>query len=301
MPCETGSTCCRSCGSQPLCQRFGVASGGNAEAEAGELAVTGRPQIARALVVDERLRCRAVVSPVRFVLRADFGEVERERRVPARQAVGVGDTRIDRSEPPVGGQSGHRHEAGDRECRSARLQSGGGVPEIELEGGGVADLRVQLARRPVVQDDRVRAQPPHGKRRTQIGNPRFRASRYGGQASFGALERRERAQVDSADQGIRHFPIAHPDRIRQVGEYRHRGLTQLSRAVVRRLLERVADHAAGALDDHGGPSRHHAHADAQIVERQAGSERPRRVGLGDLAGDQHGVDLPADRKIALQP
>ena len=168
-----------------------------------------------------------------LVLRPDFGEVERERRIPARQAVGVGDARVDRGEPPVGGQSDHRHEAGDGERRRAGAQSGGRVPEVELEGGAVADLRVQLARGPVVQDDRVRRNIRDG--RAQIRSPRSRCALRGastdGRSNVGSVRRlipltREYGTSRS------------PTRI-AFARYVNTGtgvLTQLSRGLAHRLL-----------------------------------------------------------------
>ena len=89
------------------------------DANRRQRAVPRSPQIAAALVGDERLRRRAVVVPVAFVPRPHAREVDRKRRIPVGQAVRARDARDSRAQV-VGRRPGRRSAttAGERERRA---------------------------------------------------------------------------------------------------------------------------------------------------------------------------------------
>ena len=101
---------------------------------------------------------------------------------------------------------------------------------------------MEIARRPVVQDDR----------RALVG---------------GILEASDRSRVDRGDQRIRHFAFAALERIGEVGEHTVRLEPHLRRGSLRRSRLHAVEQTAGALDGHRVRRFDRANRDAEIVER----------------------------------
>ncbi len=221
--------------------------------------------------VEVRLRRRAVLVPVRLVLRADRAEVERERRVP------VGEVRRAADAGVLGGQVAACVEAGDRdharepEARTLRLDAPLFPPQEELDLDRVAWLRVQLARRPVVDEQRRRL------------------------AGGGCGQRR--VGCHGGDQRVRHAAPADPDVVGEVGQHL---LGAGARGAARRAGrggDGVGDEATRVLERQRSVVRH-PQPQPEVLEPGRGGER--RVPVPVLGGGhQHGVGLLPPVEAAL--
>lgn len=107
-------------------------------------------------------------------------------------------------------------------------------------------------------------------------------------------------KVDSAHERIRDLAVAHANRVRQVSEYRCWGLTKLAGGLTPRLLEGLANDAAGALQDDRRAAGDHIHLDPEVLERHSRAEPARAIRFRCALANQHGVGLALDAEIALQ-
>ena len=100
---------------------------------------------------DERFRAGAVLLPILLVGGSHAMQVEREGRIPIAQAVGFADARILRRVVAIGCRARDGDDLGQAELRAFGVQAAVGLPDVVVEGDGVAELRVEVARGPLIE------------------------------------------------------------------------------------------------------------------------------------------------------
>ena len=200
-------------------------------AKRSQRAVSRSPQIATALVGNERLRRRSVLVPVPFVLRPDARQIDRKWRIPIRQALRARDTRIVGRKTAIGREAGDWDDSGDREPRAARDKTGGRVPQVVVDVDTVTRYRLELVRRPSIQHNRVRARDAEA-RVLRHGVPLRRAGR--------AVHLWHLCQIRRRHERIRDLPIALANRVGEIGKNGNAAAVPTCRTTARAAVSRAS-------------------------------------------------------------
>lgn len=219
---------------------------------------------------DEAFGQRAIPLPVGLVGPADPGEVDRERRIPVRQAVGVADPREERREITVGGC--HGHDPGQPHFRRTCLQPSSRSPDIEFDGDAIPRCGAQLFGRPLVQRDR-------------------------GSAAHRLPLLEERVAAHARDERIRDRAIGRANRVHDVGKHRGGGHARACRNVRRHARSHVVQKAALGFDSELR-RRDGAHPHAEVVERGVRTKRCFRCAA--IPSQQYRIHAAGQVELALQ-
>ena len=248
------------------CDCFGARAVKVDHAKRRQRAVSRPPQIATALVGNEGFRRRSVLLPVPFVFRPDARQIDRKWRIPIRQTLRARDTRIVRRKTSVGREASDWDDSGHRELRGARDEAGGRVPQVVVDVDPIARHCLELARRPSIQHNRVRARNGrHDSLRRWASDTSARA----GRAVYGSGTCPRSVAVTSE---YGNLPIALADRVGEIGKNGNRLQSQLVNDTTRGSFEGFADDAVRALDSDGGVTQNRGHTHAKILEPQRRSE-----------------------------
>ena len=114
---------------------------------------------------------------------------------------------------------------------------------------------------------------------------------------LGCRSGRQRREIGSGNQRIRDLPIAFANRIGEVSEDRHRRQLELAASRSRCCLERLGEHAVGAIHRYATRRVDSRDSNAEIFEAE---RRPETSVISLTSGDEDGVHLTGNGKVALQ-
>src|SRR6185503_3317972 len=81
-------------------------------------------------------------------------EIDRKRRIPVAERVGLADPRVDRRQIAIGCRPGEWDDSGDLEVGGACLEESRFLPDVVLERQRITGPGVELTCDPLVDDDR---------------------------------------------------------------------------------------------------------------------------------------------------